>query len=156
MKLVIIAVGTRMPAWADAAFDEFASRMPREAAIQLIEIKAEPRTTAKPAATLMALEAARIESAIPPRARIVVLDEHGDDLTTRDLAQRMTRWRGGGDDVAFLIGGPDGLDPALKKRAAESVRLSSMTLPHALARVLLAEQLYRAWSVLHNHPYHRD
>ncbi len=156
MKLVIIAVGTRLPGWADTAFAEFASRMPREAAISLVEIKAEPRTNGKPAATLMALEAARIEAAIPPRARIVVLDEHGDDLTTRELAQRMSRWREDGQDVAFLIGGPDGLDAALKQRAREAIRLSSMTLPHALARVLLAEQLYRAWSVLHNHPYHRD
>ncbi|MEY3202193.1 MAG: rRNA ((1915)-N(3))-methyltransferase RlmH [Pseudomonadota bacterium] len=156
MKLVIIAVGTRMPAWADAAFAEFAGRMPREAALSLIEIKAEPRSSGKPAATLMAQEAVRIEAAIPPRARIVVLDERGDDLSTRALSQRMSRWREDGGDVVFLIGGPDGLDATLKQRAAEAIRLSSLTLPHAFARVLLAEQLYRAWSVLHNHPYHRD
>jgi len=156
MKFIIISVGTRLPAWADAAFNEFATRMPREATMQLIEIKAEPRASGKPAATLMALEAQRIEAALPARARIVVLDERGQDLTTRALAERMTHWRSLGDDVAFLIGGPDGLDAALKARGQESIRLSSLTLPHALARVMLAEQLYRAWSVLHNHPYHRD
>ena len=156
MKLAIVAVGTRMPGWADVAFKEFAQRMPREVSVSLTEIKAEPRTSGKPPAALMALEAERISAAIAPRSRLVVLDERGDELTTRSLAERMERWMQGGDDITFVIGGPDGLDPALKKRAAESIRLSSMTLPHAFARILLAEQLYRAWSLMHNHPYHRD
>lgn len=156
MKLHVVAVGTRMPRWADEAFETFASRMPRETPLLLTEVKAEPRTSGKPAAALMALEAERIDAALPTRCRLVVLDERGDDLTTRALAERLTRWMQSGDDVAFVIGGPDGLDAALKKRAQESLRLSSLTLPHALARVFLAEQLYRAWSLVHNHPYHRD
>jgi 23S rRNA (pseudouridine1915-N3)-methyltransferase len=155
MRFFILSVGTRLPDWANAAFNEFARRMPREAAIELIEIKAEPRNQGKSAAVLMAQEATRIEAALP-RSRLVVLDERGADLTTRALTNRMSGWMNEGSDVSFVIGGPDGLDEAFKQRAQESIRLSSMTLPHALARVLLAEQLYRAWSLMHNHPYHRD
>ena len=156
MKLLIVAVGTRMPGWVCAGFDDYARRMPREAAIELIEVKAEPRTSGKTVPAMMAAEAARIEAALPARCRRVILDEHGRDTTTRDLATRLEHWLGEGDDVAFIIGGPDGLDPALKASAHETVRLSSLTLPHAMVRPLLAEALYRAWSVLNNHPYHRE
>jgi 23S rRNA (pseudouridine1915-N3)-methyltransferase len=156
LKLVIAAVGTRAPAWVDAGFVDFARRMPRELPIQLLEIKAEPRTTGKPVEAMMAAEAARIEAALPPRCRRVILDERGADLTTRELARRLENWLAGGEDVAFIVGGPDGLDPAIKASAAESLRLSSLTLPHALVRPLLAEALYRAWSLLRNHPYHRE
>ena len=156
MKLLIVAVGTRMPGWVGTGFDDYAKRMPREAAIELTEVKAEPRTTGKTVAAMMAAEAARIEAALPARCRRVILDEHGRDTTTRDLAARLEQWLGEGDDVAFIIGGPDGLDPALKASAHETVRLSSLTLPHAMVRPLLAEALYRAWSVLNNHPYHRE
>jgi 23S rRNA (pseudouridine1915-N3)-methyltransferase len=156
MKLFVVAVGHRMPAWVEAGFDEFARRMPRELPLQLIEVKAEPRTGGKTVEAMMAAEAARIEAALPPRCRRVILDEHGADLSTRDLARRLEAWQGGGSDVALIVGGPDGLLPALKASAAEAVRLSSLTLPHALVRPLLAEALYRAWSVLRNHPYHRE
>lgn len=156
MKLQLIAVGTRAPDWVAAGYQEFAARLPREAALTLTEIKAEPRASGKTAAQMMRAEAERIEAALPPRARLVVLDERGADLTTRALSERLARWRQDGLDVALVIGGPDGLDPALKARAADTLRLSSLTLPHALVRVLLAEQLYRAWSLLHNHPYHRE
>lgn len=156
MKLIIAAVGTRMPAWVETGYTDFARRMPRELPVQLVEIKAEPRTTGKTVEAMMAAEAARIEAALPPRCRRVILDERGQDLTTRELARRLEAWQGGGEDVAFIVGGPDGLDPALKASAAERLRLSSLTLPHALVRPLLAEALYRAWSLLHNHPYHRE
>ncbi len=145
-----------MPAWVEAGFDEFARRMPREAPLQLIEVKAEPRTTGKTVAAMMAAEAVRIETALPPRCRRVVLDERGTAPTTRDLAQRLESWLADGRDVAFVVGGPDGLDSSLKAGADETLRLSSLTLPHALVRPLLAEALYRAWTMLRNHPYHRE
>jgi len=156
MRLVVVAVGTRMPRWADEGFQEFARRMPREAALSLTEIRPEPRTGGKPLAALLAAERSRIEQALPARARLVALDEHGETLTTRDLAARLEQWLASGDDVAFAIGGPDGLAPEIKARAQEILRLSSLTLPHALARVLLAEALYRALSLLKQHPYHRE
>ncbi|MCB1957754.1 MAG: 23S rRNA (pseudouridine(1915)-N(3))-methyltransferase RlmH [Rhodocyclaceae bacterium] len=156
MKLLLVAVGTRMPRWVMDGFDEFARRMPRELPLELVEVKAEPRTTGKTVAAMMSAEAQRIEAALPARCHRVILDERGQDLSTRALADRMTQWMDGGSDVALLVGGPDGLDPALKGSAHESLRLSSLTLPHALVRPLLAEALYRAWSVLRNHPYHRE
>ena len=156
MKLLAVAVGTRMPAWADAAFDEFARRMPRELPLELKEIKAEPRSGGKPVEALLAAEAGRIRAALPARCRLVALDERGADLATPQLAARLRQWMESGDDVALVIGGPDGLAPDLKSAAAETLRLSSLTLPHALARVVLAEALYRAASVLKNHPYHRE
>jgi len=156
VKLLIVAVGTRMPDWVSAGFDDYAKRMPRETALELVEVKAEPRTTGKTVPAMMALEAARIEAALPPRCRRVILDERGRDTSTRLLAERLEFWLGEGEDVAFIIGGPDGLDPAIKARAQETLRLSSLTLPHAMVRPLLAEALYRAWSVTRNHPYHRE
>jgi 23S rRNA (pseudouridine1915-N3)-methyltransferase len=156
MRLLLAAVGTRMPGWVEEGFTEFAKRMPRDCPLQLIEVKAEPRTSGKTPAAMMSAEAERLRSALPARRRLVVLDEHGDDLTTRALSDRMRRWMGEGDDVAVVIGGPDGLDPAFKGEAHERIRLSSLTLPHAMVRIIVAEALYRAWSLLNNHPYHRD
>lgn len=156
MKLLIVAVGTRMPQWVEAGFEEFARRMPRELPLHLLEVKAEPRTTGKTVEAMMAAEAVRIEAALPARCRRVILDERGADITTKALAQRLEAWQGEGEDVALIVGGPDGLAPDLKATAHERVRLSSLTLPHALVRPLLAEALYRAWSVLKNHPYHRE
>jgi 23S rRNA (pseudouridine1915-N3)-methyltransferase len=156
LKLFIAAVGTKMPGWVEAGFEEYAKRFPRDCALELIEVRAEPRTTGKTPAAMMELEATRLRQAIPPRTRLVVLDEHGENLTSRKLSERLQKWQDGGDDVAFVIGGPDGLAPGLKQSAHESMRLSSLTLPHAMVRVMLAEALYRAWSLLNNHPYHRD
>lgn len=156
MRLLVCAVGTRMPGWVDAGFTDYARRMPRELPLTLQEIRTEPRSGGKPVAALLEAERQRIEQALPEHCRMVALDERGEDLTTRALAERLARWMEAGEDVALLIGGPDGLAPALKARARETLRLSSLTLPHALVRVLLAEQIYRAWSVLRNHPYHRD
>ena len=155
MKLWLVAVGQRQPAWAEAAYAEFAKRFPPEMRLELKAVKAEPRG-GKTAEQLMAAEAARIEAAVQRGARRVVLDEHGTRLTTTQLAQRLTAWQHDGRDVALLIGGPDGLDATLKASADETLRLSDLTLPHAFVRVLLAEALYRAWTVMINHPYHRE
>lgn len=155
MRLVVAAIGQRQPAWADAAWDDFAKRFPADCKLELKALKAEPRA-GKAAAQCMAAEAQRLEAALSKGVRRVILDERGSRLTTAQLADRLQFWRGDGRDVAFLIGGPDGLDPALKATADETLRLSDLTLPHAFARVLLAEALYRAWSVVQGHPYHRE
>lgn len=156
MRLLVVAVGTKQPAWADAAVADFAKRFPAEYPLTVKPVKAEPRTTGKDATAMMAAEAQRIREAIPKGYRTVVLDERGQRASTRELAAHWQRWAMGGEHVAFVIGGPDGLDPALKASAAEALRLSDLTLPHALVRVLLVEQLYRAWSLASNHPYHRE
>jgi 23S rRNA (pseudouridine1915-N3)-methyltransferase len=155
VKLVLVAVGTRLAAWADAAYEDYAKRMPSEMRLELKAVKAEARDS-RTAAQLMSAEAKRIDAALPRGARLVALDEHGDRLTTRQLADRLLDWQRDGRDVALIAGGPDGLDPALKARCDERLRLSDLTLPHAFVRVLLAEALYRAWSVTANHPYHRE
>jgi 23S rRNA (pseudouridine1915-N3)-methyltransferase len=155
VRIVLVAVGTRMPAWADDAFDDFARRMPAELRLELKAVKAEPRD-GKSAAQLLAAEAARIDAAIPRGARRIALDEHGGRLTSAQLAARVLAWQGEGRDAALIVGGPDGLDPALKARCDEAIRLSDLTLPHALVRVVVAEALYRAWSINAGHPYHRD
>ena len=155
MKLWLVAVGQRQPAWADAAYDDFAKRFPPEMRLTLKAVKAETRGS-KTAEQLMQAEAERIEAALPRGVRRVVLDESGTRLTTLALAERMRSWMGDGRDVALLIGGPDGLAPSLKDGADERIRLSDLTLPHAFARVLLAEALYRAWTVMVGHPYHRE
>jgi 23S rRNA (pseudouridine1915-N3)-methyltransferase len=155
MKLQVVAVGQRQPAWADAAWADFARRLPPEWHFELKALKAEPRA-GRTAAQCMAAEAARFEQALARGWRRVVLDEHGTRRSTAQLAERLQRWQGDGRDIALLIGGPDGLDPALKQTADETLRLSDLTLPHAFARVLLVEALYRAWSVTAGHPYHRE
>ena len=155
MRLVIAAVGQRQPAWADAAYEDFAKRFPADMKLELKAVKAEPRGS-RTAEQLMAAEAQRLEAAVPKGARRVLLDERGTRLTTAELARRFEFWLGDGRDVAFLIGGPDGLDAQLKTTADESLRLSDLTLPHAFVRVLLAEALYRAWSLRNGHPYHRE
>ena len=156
MRLVLVAVGQRQPAWADAAYEDFAKRFPPELKLELKAIKAEPRTSGKTPEQMMAAEAQRIEAAIPKGARRIVLDERGNQRTTMQLAERLKLWMGEGRDAVLIIGGPDGLSPALKATADETLRLSDLTLPHAFARVLLAEGLYRAWTVMVNHPYHRE
>ncbi len=156
MKLLIVAVGQRVPDWAQTAWDDYAKRFPPEIKIELKAIKTEPRTNNKNISALMLAERERIEAAIPKNTRIVVLDERGKNTSTVQLAARLTEWQLGGTDVAIVIGGPDGLDPEFKKSANETIRLSDLTLPHAMVRVLLVEQLYRAWSVNAGHPYHRE
>ena len=155
MKLLVLAVGHRMPAWIDAGFAEYAKRMPKEAALTLTEIKPESRSGGTSTARLIENEAKRIRAALPVRSFKVVLDERGVTCTTRELAQRLERWRMDGRDLAFVIGGADGVPADLRKEAGWLWSLSPLTLPHALVRVIVAEQLYRAWSLTQNHPYHR-
>ncbi len=155
MRLLIVAVGQRVPDWAQTAWDDYAKRFPHELRVELKAVKTEPRGS-KTLETLYAAERGRIEAAIPRGTRIVALDERGSTLTTLALAAKLKDWQLSGDDVALVIGGPDGLDPAFRQAAHERIRLSDLTLPHAFARVLLIEQLYRAWSVNANHPYHRE
>lgn len=162
MLIRIVAVGQRMPAWVDAAAADYLKRMPDELRTELVAIRAEPRgdgsrqVQAGKVPAILEREAERIRQKLPARARLVVLDERGEDLSTTALAQRLGRWQQSGEPVAIVIGGPDGLAADLKSEARECLRLSSLTLPHGLARVLLAEQLYRAWSINSLHPYHRE
>ncbi|MFN4327212.1 MAG: 23S rRNA (pseudouridine(1915)-N(3))-methyltransferase RlmH [Azonexus sp.] len=155
MKLAILAVGHRQPGWVSEGCAEYLKRMPRELPVSMTEIKPEPRGS-KTREQLLAAERARLREAMPGSCRVVVLDERGDDLTTLQLARRLETWMQDGRDVALLIGGADGLDEAFKQQADDRLRLSSLTLPHGMARLLLCEQLYRAVSVLKNHPYHRE
>jgi 23S rRNA (pseudouridine1915-N3)-methyltransferase len=155
MQLVIAAVGHRMPSWIETGFTEYAKRMPPDCRLVLREIKPVDRSGSRSAETVMAMERGRIEAVIPKGSRVVALDEHGRDMTTMQLAKNLTQWQQGGTDVTFVIGGADGLDAQFKQQADMLLRVSSLTLPHGMVRVLLAEQLYRAWSIIQNHPYHR-
>lgn len=155
MQLIVAAVGHKMPTWIEAGFQEYAKRMPPECRLVLKEIKPIERSSGKNAETVMAQERTRIEAALPKGGRVIALDEHGAHMTTLQLSQQLSIWQQHGGDVSFVIGGADGLDAEFKKNADMLLRLSNMTLPHGMVRVILAEQLYRAWSILRNHPYHR-
>ena len=155
MRLTIVAVGQKVPDWAQTAYDDYAKRFPPELKIELKAVKTEPRTS-KTLENLLAAERSRIESAIGRGCRIVALDERGAAVSTMGLAEHLKNWQLSGDDVAIVIGGPDGLDTGFKQSAHQRLRLSDLTLPHAMVRVLLIEQLYRAWSITINHPYHRE
>jgi 23S rRNA (pseudouridine1915-N3)-methyltransferase len=156
VKLLVVSVGHKVPDWIAAGFNEYAKRMPREARIELLEIKPEPRSTGKTAAQIMEAEAQRIFAALPQNCLRIALDERGAQPTTKQLAAQMQDWMREGRDVAFVIGGADGLHDSVKQAAQQLLALSALTLPHAFVRLLLAEQLYRAHSLLHNHPYHRE
>jgi 23S rRNA (pseudouridine1915-N3)-methyltransferase len=155
MRLSILAVGDKLPGWADAATAEYLKRMPREARVELLTVKPEKRA-GQSAQSLKQAEAARILDKLPSGSRLVALDEHGRQVTTRELADLLSRWLESGQDTCLVIGGADGLAPAILGQAESTLALSRLTLPHAFARVLLAEQLYRAVSLLNNHPYHRE
>jgi 23S rRNA (pseudouridine1915-N3)-methyltransferase len=155
MNLRIIALGHKLPAWANTAFDDYARRMPREFALELIELKPEARGRGRNVLQMLEAEGARIATAVAD-SEIVALDEHGDAWTTARLAKSLRTWQDEARSIAFVIGSADGLAPAIKSKAMAVVALSALTLPHSLARVLLAEQLYRAVSLLHGHPYHRE
>jgi 23S rRNA (pseudouridine1915-N3)-methyltransferase len=156
MKLIIVSVGHKMPDWITAGFNEYTKRMPREARIELLEIKPEPRSTGKTTTQIMEAEAQRILTALPQNCLRIALDQRGIQPTTRQLAAQMQDWMCERRDVAFIIGGADGLHESIKQGAQQLLALSALTLPHAVVRVLLAEQLYRAHSLMHNHPYHRE
>ena len=155
MQLIVAAVGHKMPAWIETGFQEYAKRMPAECRLVLKEIKPVERSSNKNTESVMAQERVRIEAALPKVGRVIALDERGVPLTTQELAQQLSIWQQQGGDVAFVIGGADGLDAEFKQKADMLLRLSNMTLPHGLVRVMLAEELYRACSILRNHPYHR-
>jgi 23S rRNA (pseudouridine1915-N3)-methyltransferase len=155
MKFLVCAVGYKMPGWIADGFSEYARRMPREAGIELIEIKPEKRSEGKSIDQLLNSEAIRIRTALTPRCLKVAMDECGKQLTTIELAEAIVAWMRNGRDIAFIIGGADGLDAEIKISADEILSLSKMTLPHGLVRILLAEQLYRAVSLIKGHPYHR-
>lgn len=156
MRCKIIAVGTKPPAWVKTAVDDYSKRFPPDFKLNFVEIKAAQRNETNNAERWMQQEAVAIEAALPDRHHLVILDERGKDITTRQLASRMEHWAASGLETVIVIGGPDGLASSLKDKANETIRLSSLTLPHALVRVLLLEQLFRARSVIDNHPYHRD
>ena len=155
MRLTIVAVGLKVPDWAQHAYDDYAKRFPPELRVELKAVKTEPRAS-KTLENLLVAERQRIEAVLPKGTRIVALDERGTAVTTVALSTKLTGWQLEGEDVAIIIGGPDGLDPGFKQAAHERLRLSDLTLPHAMVRVLLIEQLYRAWSITVNHPYHRE
>lgn len=155
MKLRIVALGHRMPEWVVAGFDDYARRLPREWPLELVELKPEPRDRGRSVAQMLAAEASRIGAACAGY-RAVALDERGAYWSTRDLAAHIRGWQESGHDVAFVIGSADGLHADIKSHAAAVVALSPMTLPHGLVRVMLAEQIYRAATLLAGHPYHRD
>jgi 23S rRNA (pseudouridine1915-N3)-methyltransferase len=156
LKLHLIAVGHKMPGWITAGYDDYARRMPADLPLLLTEIRPGHRAAGEDGARARQLEAERILAALPAGCVPVVLDERGTQLATRELAGWLQAWMAEGVSPAFVIGGADGLDPAVKARAAKQLGLSKLTLPHALARVMLAEQLYRAVCIIMGHPYHRD
>ena len=155
MRLGILAVGHKLPDWVAKGCAEYIKRMPRELPVSVVEIKPEPRGS-KTREQLLAAEKTRLQPALSGYSRVVILDERGTDLTTLKLAEQLEAWMREGGDTAFIIGGADGIDEDLKQRADAMIRLSSLTLPHAMARLVLCEQLYRAVSVVKNHPYHRE
>ena len=156
MNITLLAVGNKMPNWISQGYDEYAKRLPPEWRLTLKEIKPEARTSGKTPAQMMAAEAERLRAALPKQALVLALDERGENWTTQQIAQHLQTWQHEWNDLALVIGGADGLDPEFKRSARHLLRLSSMTLPHGMVRVLLAEQLYRAWSIMVGHPYHRE
>ena len=155
MKLWVVAVGQRVPDWAQAAWDDYAKRFPGDVKVGLKTVKTEPRGS-RTTSQIWAAERARIDAAIPKDCHRIWLDEKGKRLTTKALSQRWLDWQAQAQDVALIIGGPDGFDPAIRENGNDLISLSDMTLPHAMVRVVLIEQLYRAWSLMTNHPYHRE
>lgn len=156
MNIHLVAVGTRMPGWIREGYEEYAKRLPRECALKLLEIAPERRTSKANISRIRKAECERLLDAVPPGCLRVALDERGGNWSTRELAARIDGWLADGRDVSLLVGGPDGLDEDCLKRAELRWSLSPLTLPHTLVRVVVAEQIYRAWSLLQGHPYHRE
>lgn len=155
MRILLLAVGQKMPAWVEQGYREFAQRMPAEARLELKEIAPGKRGKNADIQRIVEDEGQRLMAAIPKSAHIVVLDVKGKSYSTEQLAERMNDWMHSGQDICLLVGGPEGLSEECRAMAHEKWSLSALTFPHPLVRVILAEQLYRAWSVLRNHPYHR-
>ena len=155
MQLLVAAVGQRMPSWVNEAWTEYASRMPPGLSLSLREITLAKRGKNADTKRLTAIESKALYQAMPARARVIALDVKGRAWSTEKLAVQLERWMGDGRDVGFMIGGPEGIDPTVLQNADERWSLGPLTLPHPLVRVVLAEQLYRAWTITQNHPYHR-
>jgi len=156
LKIYLIAVGKKMPEWINTGYAEFSKRMPPELQINLIEITPSVRNKSTPVEKNIKEESARIQTAIPANSRLIVLDKKGKNFSSVALSEKMESWLPMGQDISIVIGGADGIDPVIKQQADEKWSLSSFTLPHALVRVVVTEQLYRAWSILQGHPYHRE
>jgi 23S rRNA (pseudouridine1915-N3)-methyltransferase len=156
LRVTIVSVGHKMPAWIEEGYNDYARRMPPEIRVELVELKPEDRGAGRPVEKARAAEGARILDALPKGATLVALDERGKAVSTQGLSVMLSEWMRDGSHPVFVIGGADGLDAAVKERADKMISLSALTLPHALVRVVLAEQLYRAWSILARHPYHRE
>lgn len=155
MRVHLIAVGNRMPGWVDDGYQEYARRLPPECVLQLHEIPAGKRGKGADIARLTRQEGEKMAAAIPKGARVVALEVLGKPWSTEQLSARLESWLGDGRDVALLVGGPEGIEPQLSASADERWSLSPLTLPHPLVRIVVAEQIYRAWSLLKGHPYHR-
>ena len=155
MNIHLLAVGTRMPAWVTTGYEEYARRLPPECRLRLVEIPPGKRSKSQSVERVKAEEGRRLLAAVPPQSRVIALDVAGQSWSTDTLTARLSDWLQGGRDIALLVGGPDGLATECLERAELRWSLSALTLPHALVRVVVAEQLYRAWTVLSGHPYHR-
>ena len=156
MRTYLVAAGKRMPAWVTAGFNEYNKRLPRELRLNLVEIAPVVRSKSTSTQKITAEEARRIRAAMPENALVIALDEHGAQFDSATLSRKIEAWSRQGQDLAFIIGGADGLDADLKQTADMLWSLSPMTLPHALTRIILVEQIYRAWTILQKHPYHRE
>jgi 23S rRNA (pseudouridine1915-N3)-methyltransferase len=155
VKVRLLTVSHKQPTWVQAGCAEYEKRLPREWAFAVVEVKPEARTSGASTERVQAGEAQRLRAAVPKGARVIALDERGDSWATRTFAERFQRWQRDGRDLAFVVGGADGLDPALRDGADQRLSLSPMTLPHGLVRIVLVEQLYRVASLLAGHPYHK-
>jgi 23S rRNA (pseudouridine1915-N3)-methyltransferase len=156
MHIHLIAVGTRMPSWVSQGYEDYARRLPHECSLRLVEIPLGRRSRTQPSAQAVEEESRRMLAAIPERSLVVALDVGGSAWDTPALATRLQEWLQSGRDIVLLVGGPDGLSGDCLRRADLRWSLSALTLPHALVRVVLAEQLYRAWTIISGHPYHRS
>jgi 23S rRNA (pseudouridine1915-N3)-methyltransferase len=156
MRVLILFVTGKQPSWILAGVEEYAKRLRTHFKLELIDLKSEPRSQGRPTNVILDAEAARIVGRIPSGSNIIALDERGEQRTTQQLAILIVKWKHAGETIVLIIGGPDGLAQSVKDRARSLWALSSLTLPHGLAKVLLVEQLYRAASLLEGHPYHRE
>ena len=156
MVIHFITVGQKMPKWVQEGYTEYAKRLPKACSLKLVELPMAQRGKTGSVDKYKTEEAKRILDAVPKGARLIVLDEHGQQVTTYQLAEKMEDWLSGGQDIALIVGGPDGLEKSLIDQAQWKWGLSKLTMPHPMVRILVAEQIYRAWSVINNHPYHRE
>jgi len=156
MVIHFITVGQKMPKWVQEGYAEYAKRLPKSCAIKLVELPMAQRGKTGSVDKYKAEEAKKILAAVPKGAMLIVLDEHGQQVTTKGLAENLEDWLASGQDVALVVGGPDGLEQSLIQQARWKWGLSKLTMPHTMVRILVAEQIYRAYSVINNHPYHRE